>query len=490
MARVSVLCFTGLAAFFCCSPLAGQATWTPIGSSSNYGLVPDPSDPESIYLMTTSGVVRYNLITQRSSVLPGSQNLYALAVSPSNPNVLYSSTGELTNGTPALLKSSDGGQTWTDISSNLPNPLGAPFLTVRFLVVDPNDADVVYVGLNGEYPPHYPPISGVYEGLFRSADGGNKWASVSTPTDPAVPSIVVFSAGSPATLLLQFSLVNASGPYNTLTRSSDGGATWTSATLPDVYLAGLVPDPRLASTLYLFGSTGLVFGSTAMFRSVDMGDSWTPIDLGDHPSFPLVQALAVDPNASSTLIATDSSGVHRTTDGGSHWVTVNSGLHCPGDFCFWGSGLAFSYANPSVAFLNANFWGAPVNGGNPSLLGGVYTTGLPSAGSCAVSNTALCLGYGRFSASVEWSNGGVSSPGNTVMITPNSSGFWFFSADNVDLVVKVLDGRDVNGRFWVFYGSLTDVQFTLTVTDTQTGAVKTYFNPQGTLASVADTNAF
>ena len=53
-----------------------------------------------------------------------------------------------------------------------------------------------------------------------------------------------------------------------------------------------------------------------------------------------------------------------------------------------------------------------------------------------------------------------------------------------------LDARAVNGRFWVFYGALSDVQYTITVTDTVTGAVKSYNNPQGNLASVADTAAF
>ena len=67
---------------------------------------------------------------------------------------------------------------------------------------------------------------------------------------------------------------------------------------------------------------------------------------------------------------------------------------------------------------------------------------------------------------------------------------WFFQPSNVELVVKVLDGRAVNGRFWVFYGALSNVEYTITVTDTVTGAVKTYFNPQGNLASVADTEAF
>ena len=66
----------------------------------------------------------------------------------------------------------------------------------------------------------------------------------------------------------------------------------------------------------------------------------------------------------------------------------------------------------------------------------------------------------------------------------------FFTASNVETVLKVIDGRAVNGHFWVFYGALSNVQYTLTVTDTATGAVKTYTNPSGQFASVADTSAF
>jgi len=48
----------------------------------------------------------------------------------------------------------------------------------------------------------------------------------------------------------------------------------------------------------------------------------------------------------------------------------------------------------------------------------------------------------------------------------------------------------VNGRYWVFFGALTNVAYTITVTDTTTGTQKQYTNPQGRLASVADTSAF
>ncbi|HET9228819.1 MAG TPA: hypothetical protein VFR31_19220 [Thermoanaerobaculia bacterium] len=58
------------------------------------------------------------------------------------------------------------------------------------------------------------------------------------------------------------------------------------------------------------------------------------------------------------------------------------------------------------------------------------------------------------------------------------------------MVLKVLDGTAVNGKHWVFYGALSSVEYTITVTDTQTGVQKTYRNPSGNMASMADTGAF
>jgi hypothetical protein len=97
----------------------------------------------------------------------------------------------------------------------------------------------------------------------------------------------------------------------------------------------------------------------------------------------------------------------------------------------------------------------------------------------------------RFLATVIWkTKSGQTGSGNLTYISTETKGFWFFTPENIDLVVKVLDGRAVNGKFWVFYGSLTDTQFTLTVTDTLTGTTKTYTNPQGQTSSGVDTAAF
>jgi sugar lactone lactonase YvrE len=119
-----------------------------------------------------------------------------------------------------------------------------------------------------------------------------------------------------------------------------------------------------------------------------------------------------------------------------------------------------------------------------------YLAFTPDA-ACAEDATRLCLGGGRFRIEVAWRTpDGGAGPGHAVRLT-GDSGFWFFGADNVELLVKVLDACSFNSRHWVFAGGLTNVATTLTVTDTQTGTVKTYQNPQGTpFAPIQDTAAF
>jgi hypothetical protein len=106
--------------------------------------------------------------------------------------------------------------------------------------------------------------------------------------------------------------------------------------------------------------------------------------------------------------------------------------------------------------------------------------------------TGLCLNGSRFTVTVDWTNprDGSAGTGHALPLTGDTGSFWFFDPRNVELDVKVLDGRGVNGHFWVFYASLTDVEFTLKVTDLETGAEKTYHNQPYTLASQADVTAF
>ena len=120
-----------------------------------------------------------------------------------------------------------------------------------------------------------------------------------------------------------------------------------------------------------------------------------------------------------------------------------------------------------------------------------FDPGAAKAGSCAPAATRLCLRDGRFAVEATWKDfAGNRGVGTAVPLTGDTGWFWFFGPTNVEVILKVLDGTPVNGKHWVFYGALSSVEYTLRVTDTQTGAVKTYTNASGNLASVADTAAF
>ncbi len=110
---------------------------------------------------------------------------------------------------------------------------------------------------------------------------------------------------------------------------------------------------------------------------------------------------------------------------------------------------------------------------------------------CSFSVTRLCLRDSRFGVEVAWAiPGGASGVGHASPLSNDTGLFWFFNDSNLELVVKVLDGRAINGHFWVYYGGLSDVEYTITVTDSKTGATEIYHNPASRLASGADTSAF
>ena len=112
--------------------------------------------------------------------------------------------------------------------------------------------------------------------------------------------------------------------------------------------------------------------------------------------------------------------------------------------------------------------------------------------SCAPTDTAMCLNNNRFKVEAHWrTNDGAEGGAKVIKLTPDTGYLWFFNSAKVETVVKVLSACSLNQRYWVFAGGLTNVEVTLTVTDTETGTVKTYTNPQGTaFQPIQDTSAF
>src|SRR5262245_20834254 len=115
-----------------------------------------------------------------------------------------------------------------------------------------------------------------------------------------------------------------------------------------------------------------------------------------------------------------------------------------------------------------------------------------ASGACAANATTLCLNANRFRVQAQWvTTDGSTGSGHAVALTSDTGYFWFFSSNNVEMVVKVVDGRALNGNFWVFAGGLTNVNVIMTVTDTETGLVKVYVNPQGAaFQPIQDTGLF
>ena len=124
-----------------------------------------------------------------------------------------------------------------------------------------------------------------------------------------------------------------------------------------------------------------------------------------------------------------------------------------------------------------------------------------AAGACVPSAVTLCIddqaGDRRWQVSVSFhtaEGGGRSGNGNAIALgslgVAHGGLFWFFSGDNPEMLIKVLDGCGVNGQFWVFYAAGTNVGFTVTVTDTHNGRQRTYVNVNGTAAlPLQDTSA-
>ena len=133
---------------------------------------------------------------------------------------------------------------------------------------------------------------------------------------------------------------------------------------------------------------------------------------------------------------------------------------------------------------------------NPPFPGGAIRGQLMPApgtpvGSCLPDQTTLCLNQGRFKVQVAFQTSTIpAGAGNALPLTGDTGSFWFFSANNIEMTIKVVDGRAVNGKFWFFYGALSNVEYSIDVADTTTGLSRSYFNPQGRQASVADVSAF
>jgi len=406
--------------------------------------------------------------------------VYALAADPRSPGVVYASHEDGSHVDATLSRSLDGGATWTPL---LHTEMGGVIL------VDPADSNRI------EY--------GTARGVWSSIDGGSSWQG---PTGPETYALAAAGGTVYAGAWMRISAsrdreswtelplpesddrnpavtaigVDPSDPERIfagtagghLWMTADGGASWTLAwSRRDYGPTSIVVDPHDGSTVHV-GTTYMgpspmgLFQDGQYLRSADGGTNWVESSLPSDGRAGGFDALIVDPQSNS-LYAGSRGGVYRSADRGITWTRLGLEQRV--------TGLALSGSSLYAATFEGAF--ATDVSALPTPCGDLLT---------------LCLDAGRFRVRASWQRSpeGPSFDAFPIALTRDTGAFWFFAPDNVELVVKVLDGRPVNGKFWVFVGGLSSVEYSIEVTDTETGDVWTHGHARGKLESFADTSAF
>jgi hypothetical protein len=208
------------------------------------------------------------------------------------------------------------------------------------------------------------------------------------------------------------------------------------------------------------------------------GDLYYASFTGDDETF--VQRIALSNFAVSTVLPADDAGVFPTA-----MVFRPDGTALLAEQSFFSS---LSLANGIADLGSASTVTAAGNVTHPAV-------GLSPANlACTPAPTAVCLNRGRFKVSVKYDarqTGNGQGSGKVLLESRDATKFWFFDPSNVELLVKVLDGCALNGKFWVFSAGLTNVGVELTVVDSKNSAQKVYNSPPNTTYSPKlDTGAF
>ena len=157
------------------------------------------------------------------------------------------------------------------------------------------------------------------------------------------------------------------------------------------------------------------------------------------------------------------------------------------------TGRSHIYSNPQGILASAgDTTSFPAPPGAASAAGdGIEASQELAAPSCQASTTVLCLQAARFKVQASFTDAhGKQTAARFAALNPNNGYAWSTAATDVQLLLKMIDGRAVNGKYWFFFGALTNGAYSVKVTDTTTGRVKSYPNPRGRFHSIGDTRAF
>ena len=318
------------------SAALSSTQWTSIGPGAIGGccsgrvwtIAVHPTDSNTVYIGTDGGGV-WKTSDGGASWTPltddqPSLTIRSIALSPSNPNIVYAATGSSSEGDGAggvdasaagILKSTDGGNTWTQIA--------APFVQSAY-ATSVNSLDV--------QPGGQVVLAATENSIYRSADGGATWNSVFTETSSYAEFTQVLFDPSNANHAFA-----AGVAFGGILQSYDGGQTWTltngqgANVLPissfDYWTMALAPSAP--NVLYAAGRLGInsSSGASAFYKSTDGGTNWSAIGIPANDTINYWGwSLRVHPT-NPNLVLAGSLVLHATTDGGATWTDVADSVH-------------------------------------------------------------------------------------------------------------------------------------------------------------------
>ena len=271
---------------------------------------------------TTDGGLNWVPLTDKTKDM--SPSIGAIAVSESDPNVIYAGTGEACIrgnivGGNGVYKSIDAGKNWKLVGLDDSHAIGR-------IIIDPKNSDRVFAAVLG-----HPFADNEERGIFRTLDGGKTWQKVLYKDAKSGGIDVSFAPSNPNLLFAAlwqarrtpWSL-DSGGPGSGLYRSTDGGSTWKELTghgLPDGPLGRIGVTVSGADANRVWAIIEAKKGG--IYRSDDGGDTWHQMT-DDHRFRQRAwyySHIFADPKSQDTVYILNT-GVYRSHDGGKNFARI------------------------------------------------------------------------------------------------------------------------------------------------------------------------
>ena len=347
----------------------GGDSWTSMdlagGMPAGYDVVSvavDPDDNEVIFAIGQQGISNGNIAASfdggetwenRTSNLPAGKPYNTVAIAD---GIVYMGGGQLFGGNVmGLYKSTDYGLTWQNTSTSF------PIKVVNTILIDPNDANRIYVGIEGDgvyftadggdnwdydvqgsavdasvrklqfEPGSTDVLYGGFLslGVCKSTDAGNNWEFANHGIASLLLNDIEVSADN-NTILASFEAQNSGGCY----LSNDGGLTWDVVTaLPGTRYSSVTIG--LDGDLYAWSNGPSTVAQEGLYKSTDGGENWENMgpNIGSQFETQIFSIAASETDPDLLFIGGNNFGangwasiIYKTTDGGENWFESYSGF--------------------------------------------------------------------------------------------------------------------------------------------------------------------